>query len=224
MNILKEFTEVKANFQKSSILFKIISVLGFFLSFSSLTSISNSIVEWKGFILDALNFYNFYYVNTIRSFSGMIGLSYRPVEIHVATVSSICMITEIRAQKSTLESMNRKYDSNDKPQLLSLWIIGGVTVSGLWIWFGLFEPKIHALLNIIFLILLPIFMTLPTFIPLMPKPSFDNLMKEASATYFKKYYFYLGSLFLVVCILAAINTGIHKSAQPKSSQVIIYSN
>ena len=164
MNLDKEINEFYKSYEEGNLLTRILIVLAFFFSFSSLTSLSSKVVEWKGFILEGLKFYQSYFVDPVSNIAGFIGLGYTNLEIHVATVSSVCialgMRIQILGQKVAFRNINNRYGSNVKPNLTVYWLIGVFTPIGIWVWYGIGDPVIHIWWVIFVSLFLPIFITL----------------------------------------------------------------
>ena len=64
MDINKKVGEFKESFRNGGILTKILLVFGFLFTLSSIASLSGVIIEWKGFILEGLKFYQSFFVST----------------------------------------------------------------------------------------------------------------------------------------------------------------
>ncbi|MGL5471573.1 MAG: hypothetical protein ACRDCT_25930, partial [Shewanella sp.] len=76
MNIRESFIEAVELYKKAGSLNRIFIMISFFLSVSSIASLSESIFKWKGFILDAVDFYQHYIAEIIIYYAGFVGLSY----------------------------------------------------------------------------------------------------------------------------------------------------
>lgn len=66
MGFLSEIEELKSNWKKASPIYKVLLCISFFLAVSSIASLSDIIFEWKGFILDGIEFYKQHIVNPIK--------------------------------------------------------------------------------------------------------------------------------------------------------------
>ena len=73
-------------------------ILVTFLSISSITSLSDVVFEWKGFILDAIEFYRKWIVNPFRSVATLIGLNYVDIEVDAIVLFSTQMSVQFRSQ------------------------------------------------------------------------------------------------------------------------------
>jgi hypothetical protein len=219
MDLKKEIAEFRDSFRDGGVLTRTILILGFFFSLSSLTSLSSTIVEWKGFILEGIKFYQLYFVDPIASAASNFGLSYSQSEIHAATVSSICVTVGMRilavGQQVAFRVINKKYNSDLKPSLAFYWGMAIAYPIGIWVWYGISDPVIRPWVLAIVTVSYPVFIVVPKFI--MSK--FDSeYFEKSDFSYFKSYYAYLGALLLIVCVLAAINTGLKESEPNKSMQ------
>ncbi len=203
---LKEFQK---SFSEGNILTKICVGLLFFLALSSLTSLSSKVVEWKGFILTGLSFYQSFFVKFIASTSANIGLNYTAQEIHVATVSSISIILGMRVQAMgqivAFHKINERYASSLKPNLTLYWFLAIALPVGIWVWYGVSNPVIRIWWVTFSCVFLPIFMTIPKII--MSKFGYEYFEKN-EFSYFKNYYMYVGALLISICVLGAINSGL----------------
>ncbi|RYY01793.1 MAG: heme transporter CcmC [Gammaproteobacteria bacterium] len=227
MNLDKEIKEVKSSFRKGNILNKTLSIIGFFTVFSSLTSLSSTIIQWKGFILEAISFYHVYFVDRISHVALEVGLTYSQEEVHVAIISSISISLGMRilalGQKAAFNEINKQYNSDLFPNLTIFWLISCIAPVCIWIWYGVSNPIIHPWRTIIAFFLCPFFIILPKII--MEKFNYKYFEKN-TYNYFKSYYLYVASLFVIIGILAAINSGLKNSEpsirdQPDKSQKII---
>lgn len=197
---------------------RIFLILGFFFSLSSLTSLSSTIVEWKGFILEGIEFYQLYFVEPIASSASNFGLSYSRSEIHAAIVSSICVTVGMRilavGQQVAFRVINKKYNSNLKPNLTVFWGVAIAYSIGIWVWFGISESVIRPWFLALSIVFYPFFIVVPKII----WSKSGGYFEKGEFSYFKSYFAYLSALLLIVCVLAAINTGLKESEPNKSIQ------
>ena len=226
LDLNKEIDELKKSFKEGNALTRVVMVTCFILSLSSLAELSSKIVAWKGFILNGLGFYRSIFVEPITYLTSNIGLSYTELEIHVATVSSICiaigMRVQVMGQKVAFQKISEKYGNEVKPNLTFFWVLGIVTPIGIWLWYGLGDPTIYKWWVIFASMFLPLFMTIPKII--LSKFDDYEFFEYGSFSYFKSYYIYVASLILIICILAAINSGLkdnqkmpNKTMQPTAN-------
>ncbi|WP_069478123.1 heme transporter CcmC [Sulfurospirillum halorespirans] len=210
MDLSKEVNELKKSFKEGNMLTKIIMGIGFFITLSSLTELSSKIIAWKGFIWDGLRFYQSIFVEPVSSLSSHIGLNYTELEIHVATISSICiaigMRVQIMGQKVAFRNISEKYGKEVIPNLTFFLIAAIVAPIGIWLWYGLNNPTIYIWWVIFVSMFLPLFIVVPKII--LTKFCDYEFFEQGNFSYFKSYYIYIFSLLLIICILAAINTGL----------------
>ena len=76
MSIVDDIKGVKSLWSGASLPFKGLIVVSTFFAVSSITSLSDVIFEWKGFILDGIEFYRGLIVRPLQEFAAQFGLSY----------------------------------------------------------------------------------------------------------------------------------------------------
>jgi len=219
VDMSKELLEFKEAFKKGGILTKILLILGFFFTVSSITSLSSVVIEWKGFILETLNFYHMYFVNPISSAASLFGLHYSKMEIHLATISSVCVTVGMRllaaGQRIAFREINAKYNSNLSPSMTLYWVLGIGFPIGIWGWYGFSDPIIRPWVTLFVSVFYPAFIVLPKLI--MSK--FGWLIYEnGHFSYIKGYYSYMAAIFLIIGVLAAVNSGLQEIKPEKSTQ------
>lgn len=96
MGLLGDFKEVTENWKERSLGFKVISIFALFLTISSITSLADIIIEWKGFIRDGLSFYHDNFRDPIRELLEVVNLSYSPEQADSLTVFTLAYLTAIR--------------------------------------------------------------------------------------------------------------------------------
>lgn len=74
MGLLGDIDEVKLFWKTASLPTKIVLVVSTFLALSSITSLSEAIFKWKGFISDGLEFYYLYVSKPVRELLSFFGL------------------------------------------------------------------------------------------------------------------------------------------------------
>jgi hypothetical protein len=89
MSLLGEIEEAKKIWQQSGWPIRALIVLSMFLMVNSVASLSDVVFEWKGFILDGLEFYRRWVTEPIRSVTEAVGLTYGENEIDRIMVASI---------------------------------------------------------------------------------------------------------------------------------------
>jgi len=219
MDLNKEITEFKESFKSGGALTKTFLVFGFILSVSSLTSLSSVVIGWKGFILEALNFYQLYFVSPISSCASIVGLHYSKAEIHVATISSICVTVGIRliaeGQRIAFRKINAKYNSALVPNMTMYWVIAIVFPIGIWSWYGVSDPIIRTWVVVFVSVFYPAFIVLPKL--LMSKFGWV-IYEKGHFSYVKSYYVYMAAIFAIIGSLAAVNSGLQESKPNQSMQ------
>ncbi|MFB5143008.1 heme transporter CcmC [Vibrio diabolicus] len=214
MDLGKEIEEFKLAFKNGNALTRVITVMGFIITASSLAELSSKIVAWKGFILDGLNFYHSVFVEPVAYIATFVGLEYSETEIHVATISSICIAVGMRIQAMgqvvAYRKISERYGKEVTPNLALWWIVAIVVPICQWMWLGVRNPQVYPWLVVVTSLLFPVF----TIIPKVLMSRFGNyeFYEQGSFSYFKSYYIYIGALFLLVCTLAAINSGLQGDA------------
>jgi hypothetical protein len=228
MDLNKEISGFKDSFAGGGVLTRTLLIFGFIFTVSSVTSISSKVIAWKGFILDALNFYQLYFVNTISTVASLVGFHYSTTEIHIATISTICVTVGMRllaaGQKVAFQQINAKYNSELEPSMAMYWFLGVAVPIGLWGWYGLSDPVIRPWYVIFVTVFYPAFIVVPKLI--MSKFGWVTYEK-AHFSYFKSYYAYMGAIVVIIGALAAINSGLQEkkpnkkiNATPKAALVI----
>lgn len=109
MGLLGDIKEATENWKEKNLLFKVISVFAFFLAVSSITSLADIIIEWKGFIKDGINFYQNHISNPIRELFSYSGLSYSSIDIDCLIVIGLAFSTLARG-----EYLSCRYEKSPK--------------------------------------------------------------------------------------------------------------
>ena len=66
MGFKSDYEEMTSSFEKMGGLGKLFIGVSFFITVSSVTSLSEVVFKWKGFILEALKSYQKYFVETLK--------------------------------------------------------------------------------------------------------------------------------------------------------------
>ncbi|EJG0014212.1 heme transporter CcmC [Vibrio parahaemolyticus] len=216
MNFDKEIGEFKSSFRQGNALTKVTMVMGFILTLTSLAELSSKIVVWKGFILSGIEFYKSFFVEPVISIASIAGLHYSELELHVATISSICIVTGMRiqaiGQQVAFREISERYGNEVKPNLLFYWVVAVVAPIGLWLWYGFGNPTIYPWWSVFAALFFPVFIVIPKIF--MAKFAGYEFFEQNNFSYFKSYYIYVGALILFICMLAAINSGIRGDVEP----------
>lgn len=209
MNAAKEFEEFRSAFRNAGFTTKVVLLLFFFLSISSITSLADKVVEWRGFILTALEFYQQYFVNFIARFAKSFGLSYSREEIDAAMLLSISVTLGMRllsiGQLVAYRIINERYGSDQKPNLRMYWVIAVFFPIGVWGWYGLTDPVIYPYFVGAVFLFYPVFLVVPKYV--MSKFGYEYFEKS-KFSYFSGYYAYVLMLLFLLAVLAAINAGL----------------
>ncbi|MCU8003997.1 hypothetical protein [Shewanella sp. SM96] len=217
MDLNKEISGFKDSFTQGGVLTRTLLIFGFIFTVSSITSIASKVVEWKGFILGALNFYQLYFVGSVSKAALFIGFQYSNTEIHVATISSTCVIVGMRllasGQKIAFREINKEYNSELVPSMAIYWLLGFVIPIGIWVWYGASDPVIRPWYVIFVSVFYPVFIVAPKYI--MSKFGWVNY-ERGYFSYAKSYYAYMVTIFIVVGTLAAVNSGLQENQPIKS--------
>lgn len=215
MGIKGDYIELVSSLKGDNILKKIISIMFFFGAVSSIASLSDHVFKWKGFILNGINGYHAYIVNPIISYGEILGFNYTENEIHNAVFLSIAVSLgmSLLANKQVIvfNEINKTYGGNTKPNLFLFHSIKVLFPVGVWISFGLTDSQPSTWLLILIVVFYPFCLAVPKI--LMGKLNLNKSEhKETNIIYYYKYYYLYFSLILfIVCILAAINSGISKT-------------
>ncbi|HDY8072294.1 TPA: hypothetical protein RQK93_004596 [Vibrio vulnificus] len=214
LNIRESFIEAVELYKKAGSLNRIFIMISFFLSVSSIASLSESIFKWKGFILDAVDFYQHCIAEIIINYAGSVGLSYTQNQVHSAVILSIAVSLGMKMfildQLKFAEVMRDKYNFEVTPKI-NFFRIQAVAYSVfVWLSFGLSEDHVTLTSSIILLMSYPIFLSLIHWILV----HFDKnkTLSLGNVSYCKAYYVYLAAIFFMLGVLGAINSGISKVA------------
>jgi len=138
----KELDELKEDWKKYSLLTKIISSILFFISLSSITSLSDKIFKWKGFISDGMLFYRDYVKYPINESLRYFGFNVNRDSIDLLIIISTICGAHIRYFKY-LEVSEVWKDSSQTIKMFGVIWIGSVWVLlnpkyNQFIYFGVF--------------------------------------------------------------------------------------
>ncbi|MCP4368342.1 MAG: hypothetical protein GY797_09580 [Deltaproteobacteria bacterium] len=98
MSLISDIDEAKKLWREASWLMRGVIALVVFLSVSSVTSLSNVIFEWKGFILDAINVYRAWVAKPLGVLGSLVGLKYfSDSELDALVIISIFYATFYRS-------------------------------------------------------------------------------------------------------------------------------
>lgn len=110
MSLTSDISEAKKLWKESSWILRCTIVLSVFLTTSSITSMSDAIVGWRGFILDGLLFYRNWITSPVEALFALVyldGISQQ--EIDIAIIITIPLIAEIRMKNEQVISLKKWY-------------------------------------------------------------------------------------------------------------------
>ena len=113
MGILGDINEAKMFWSKSALITKLFIIISTFLTFSSVTSLSEVIFKWRGFISDGLTFYREHILEVIRQIGELLNLSYTNSEIDVLVLFGIIVGSFIRTE----------YDNDRIPKIILMLLL-----------------------------------------------------------------------------------------------------
>ena len=96
MSIQSDIDEAKKLWNNSSLFTKILIGVSLFLTVSSVTSLADTIVSWRGFIADGLEFYRSWVIDPIHNGARRIGLSYTENEVDMIIVAAVYLTGIVR--------------------------------------------------------------------------------------------------------------------------------
>lgn len=96
MGILSELEEIKSIWSRSSAPVRTILAVSAFFTVTSVTSLSDAIFHWKGFILNGVTFYREWFSGPIREVALDLGIVLVPEAIDIVIVYAIWFIAIIR--------------------------------------------------------------------------------------------------------------------------------
>jgi hypothetical protein len=191
MALVSDLEEAKKMWKNSSFSARAFIVISTFLAVSSITSLSDTIFKWKGFILDGLNFYRefirFPLCELISKF-----------EIHLEFYELDIYVIVLLMHGAFVRTQNLKFEHSDIGLFTKVFlaILSGVMILGVSYYLVHFEPMNSSLQYVTFILIMFL-------LPILQRYS----SKERVA-----YYTPIILSFIVVFILAAINIGLRKVA------------
>ncbi len=187
MGLKGDIDELKEVWEGSSILFKVGMGLSVFLTISSVTSLSDAIFKWKGFVLDAVEFYRTNVADVIHELFAIFDVHYTSSAIDFQILFSIFIVSFMRRLW-----LDTDFSKKDEVAMLIIGfvVLCGIYARNLFVLNGTQGPTEFKTLALILVFLL---------IPLILK-------------YNKKAIYYLpfGSAIVFVFILGAINAGLNR--------------
>ncbi|AUP77449.1 hypothetical protein [Flavivirga eckloniae] len=108
MSLKNDFDEFIADFKKYPLWLKIVLGTSLFISASSITSLSDTIFEWKGFIKDGLDFYRIHISSPLRRVFRSIDLIYSQNSIDFITATILIWTLPILRFSNSYRKVYRK--------------------------------------------------------------------------------------------------------------------
>ncbi|WP_281212834.1 hypothetical protein [Shewanella insulae] len=216
MKFENEYKELVKQFWSVGPLGKLVLVLLFFLSVSSITSLSDVVFKWKGFILGAINIYQEYFVFSLTKIALYLNMSYSESEINTAVFMSISVSVGMRmlmvGQKVAFKKINERYNSDLVPSLTVYKVIMWFFPIAIWLWYGVTVQTPKFWFTALVFVFYPVFLVVPKVLMSKFDSENESYWEKGEFNYFKVYYSYVGAIILFVCVLGAINAGITRTA------------
>lgn len=216
MGLKGDFDELVSSYKNVSLPSRLFLIVSFFISVSSIASLADTIFKWKGFIADLLLFYREFVVEPIINTSSKVGFNFSNNEIHACLLLTITINIGMRllakGQIVAFDQINKKYSSNLKPDLRLFKFLAVVIPIASWFWYGLTDQDINLIYVWSITLAYPILLVGPKWLWTKFEKEEGAYMEKEHFSYFGKYYLYLSSIFLVVGVLGAINSGLQKIA------------
>jgi hypothetical protein len=92
-----DIEELKRNWKESPWWVKTWMAISMFLGFSSFASLSETVVQWKGFFLDAIEFYREWISGPLREFIARFGVQYTEDSLDLLVLASVLIGIIIRS-------------------------------------------------------------------------------------------------------------------------------
>ena len=216
MGFKSDYEEMTSSFEKMGVLGKLFIGVSFFITVSSVTSLSEVVFKWKGFILEALKAYQKYFVETLKEYGLQIGLNYQDYEIHSAVILTTVFVLGMRllmlGQKIAFDEINKLYNGDLKPKLLFFKLNIIFFPLLIWLGYGFSEMVFNLSCHLFLALIYPVFLVVPKVLMCWMSDSNSCYLERHRFNYFKFYYSYMLAVFIFVGILAAINLGLTKVA------------
>ncbi|PMG51301.1 hypothetical protein [Vibrio splendidus] len=202
----------KSNSKGSRALKRVYDGILFFIALSSITSLSDLIFHWKGFIADGLSLYQSYFVKPIQSIAENVGLSYSEPQIHSAIILSTTVGIGMKllsdGQLEAFAKINEQYGSNLKPNLLYFKLVSFIFPLILWVSYGLSDVTIYLVPHVLLALVYPFVLTGTKEVLVKLEKSDDGYREKSSFNYTRNYYCYLALIALFIGFLGAVNSGL----------------
>jgi len=214
MGLKGDFEELVSSYKNVSLPSRLLLIVSFFMSISSIASLADTIFKWKGFIADLLLFYRDFVVNPIINTSSKVGFHFSDNEIHACILLSITISIGMRllakGQVVAFDQINKKYSSNLKPDLRLFKFLSIFMPIASWFWYGLTNQDISLIYLWSITLGYPIFLVGPKWLWTKFEKEEGAYMEKEHFNYVGKYYLYLFTIILTVGVFGAINSGLQK--------------
>ncbi len=194
MALYSDLNEIKQFWKNASLLGRIILLFSTFLAISSITSLSDTIFQWKGFILDGLNFYKAYITTPLSIILSKLDFNLKPTSSDVIIIILLGLSAQIR--KLTLNGYSNF--SNKIKIIMIITTIFYTIFVVIFFAFILSLPLSDTSDDIIFLTMTIIFII------------YNPIRKKYNTQEKLRYYSPIVFAIISVLILAAINIGLTK--------------
>ncbi|MEZ9473148.1 hypothetical protein AB4211_22815 [Vibrio lentus] len=212
INFDSDLNKVPVNSKGIGTFKKAFNGLLFFVALSSITSLSDYVFQWKGFIADGLSIYQKYFVGYIQSNAEHIGLTYSEQQIHSAVVLSTIVGIGMRllceGQLAAFAKINEQYGVELKPNLFLFKLVSFIFPLILWVSYGLTDANVYLLPHILLALFYPFILTGTKEAMVKLDKNDEGYREKSQFSYTKNYYGYLALIAMFICVLGAVNSGL----------------
>lgn len=208
MGLKGDIAEVKAAWSQSPWWMKAWLCLSAYLAMSSIASLAETVVKWKGFILDAINFYRRCISFPIKDLLRPLGLHLSEFQVDLLIIYILVLASMVR----TLIVMTRELPGTRRLKFVPLMTIYYVIlifvvilISSFWSVKLLETLPFHVLIAILF----PLLYHFPLMWATRSEKEIGKKVTKFCNQIYILYLVQMGSSVVVLCILAAINKGLY---------------
>jgi len=112
LTINNDIKEVQKVWSQSATFVKIWMTISVFLSISSIASIADVVIKWKGFILDGINFHENFVITPMQSILLNTGLQLESIQINFILIAAISLIGLFKLDTETRKTIVKSIISN----------------------------------------------------------------------------------------------------------------
>ncbi|WP_448556904.1 hypothetical protein [Thalassotalea montiporae] len=112
MTINNDIKEAKKVWRQSTPIVKVWIAISVLLSVSSIASIADAVIKWKGFILDGINFHENFVITPMQSVLSNTGLQLDSIQINFILVAAISLIGLFKIDTETRKTIVKSIISN----------------------------------------------------------------------------------------------------------------